>query len=548
MHLKAALLKIDYSKPNATRAIQKLCTQYAGYAEPLAELLGDDAQNAATTLNKMLDEVEPLLADLMALRVNHEVMYHLTMEKVSRATHTSAQENNLSDKKRTAIAVDYKNYQQRIFNLLTNPTVSSGDGTMYGMAPLCFAIAAATGRRPIEVLIQGEFRIIDTHRFGFSGQAKKRDNSADEERVIYSLVDTAVVNEAIQSLRKLGTVAELTEMLPDPGEHRTYNMLINTRVANPLNRYAKDFFNDKERVFKDVRSIYARICYEIWFDLDPRWEKSDEDVFFAELLGHENEKAQKHYKSFKVRGLDKNFKPTASGRECRLDKLKKLDGEMPALANGDAAVSIHQQIKALIEKDPDLKITQSLIIKTTGAYRATIQRYMELCADALGIEKRENGRWYQTDEAEPPVLVEIMVDADSGDEIDDEIDDENETPAAAAPIKSYRAKTTRSAAINKAKKPNIRAVKIDGRWHAEIKVDGRTVATADDAGGQQAAIKKAWRRYQDDSATLQISGGKKKGSCRVEVWALGERIIELEEIGTCDSVERAAWTLFLNRA
>ncbi|MFC7506669.1 protelomerase family protein [Pantoea stewartii] len=68
-------------------------------------------------------------------------------------------------------------------------------------------------------------------------------------------------------------------------------------------------FNDDRRVYKDSRAIYARIAYETWFRHDARWADKDEDVFFSEILGHDDENTQLHYKQFKLHNFSRTWTP-----------------------------------------------------------------------------------------------------------------------------------------------------------------------------------------------------------------------------------------------
>lgn len=463
--LRRQIYPLDFSKPSAKKTIDLLKKNHPFYSDKLGELLGENAIEESVKLDLILGEAEPLLEDLSKLKINHEIMYALRMESNLRATHTEKKDSALGTKKRNAIAIHYPHYIQRVFNILTNPTVNSSTGVMYGMSPLTFAICAATGRRPIEVLLQGEFTIIDQHRLGFSGQAKKRTENKDHERVIYSLVDTSILIEALRILRSLPQVAELPDSTGAENETRSLNAIISGRVATPLNQYAKQFFGDENRVLKDTRAIYARICHELWFKVDPRWKKSDDDVFFAELLGHDDEATQMHYKSFKVFECSSDFKPTESQRRGRLERLAEFDDQMQNLANGDSAIVLHEKIKKLLEREPEAKITQSLIIKETGAFRPLIQRYMELCADALGIEKQENGRWLQLDEAADAVLIEVDADDDS-------------------------------LAVDHQEKPRV-AAHMDGViWVATVTLGGLELASAS-SGDRVSAMKEAWAKYEE---------------------------------------------------
>lgn len=476
------LTKLDFSRPSAKRTVDQLRKANPAYSNLLEGLLGDDPQAAETALFKVLDEAEPLLEDLHDLKVNHEIMYALQMEKGLRKTHTEKKLQTLGVKKRTAVAIHYPHYIQRVTSLLATPP-SPVDSTMAAIAPLTFALCAATGRRPIEVLVQGEFHPIrlsggkvDPHRLQFSGQAKKRGGDPDQLYTIYTLAPANVVLSAIATLRTLPQVASLPQTEGVDNDTRSLNAKINGRVAPPLNAFAKDFFGDNKRTLKDTRAIYARICYQLWFHRDPRWRSADEDVFFAELLGHDDETTQMHYKQFKVHDCDPEFEPEIKPRKSRLEKLAEFDDLMPDFANGDAAVKLHEKVKRLLREDPNRKITQRLLeTEKPTTYRDLAKRYIELCADALGLQKQGN-RWKAVEEDEPEVLVEI------------------EVPEAEEAPEPEEAAAQEAAEAKVQPKPRITYNKVNGLWRAAVLVGGEEVSHSLD-DDRNTATKEAWIEY-----------------------------------------------------
>lgn len=466
--LRRTLRGLDYSKPATKRKIDLLKNDHALYADDLVALLGSDAAAAYAVLENRLAEVDKLLADLADLKVNHEILYALRMEKSLRETHTDKKESALSTKKRNTVAIHFPNYIQRVFHLLTNPTVNVGSTTMFALSPLTFGLCAATGRRPIEILIQGQFKKLDSHRLLFNGQAKKRTENDDFERVIYTLIDADVVLNAIAALRALPQAQSLLDHEVDDLDVRSKNAVVNGRVASPINTFAKQFFKDESRVLKDTRAIYARICYELWFKVDPRWKTKDDDVFFAELLGHEDETTQMHYKSFKVFDCNPEFVPVESkrlNRAGRLERLSEFDGVMSSMSKGDSAENLHQRVKKMLADNPALRVTQNYLFKETGAYRPLIERYLETCASALDIERMDNGRWRQVDESEPDVFVMVK-------------DDQPEQ--APAP-----------------QKPRVTSHKDGEQWVAVVSVGGLEIASAT-AEDRMQAQRAAWEIYQTE--------------------------------------------------
>lgn len=552
--LEADIAKIDFSAASAARRIKSLASKHPMYSELLEGLVGEDAQAANRELDKALREIPALRTDLADLKINHEIMYVLQPKKEDKDAHKRDGKQALTKKKHRVVAVDYKPYLARITNLLSNPNANVGGHTTYSMSALAFALCAATGRRPIEVILTGEFEAIDANRLRFSGQAKKRfEEQSLQERTIYSLIDSNLVVQALKTFRSLPTVVDLVNSLPERGDYRTTNDMINNRTAPPFNQFTKDFFGDQTRVFKDTRAIYANICYTLWYDQDPEWAGKDPDVFYSQLLGHDDMGAQMHYKSIKLHGVDPEYKPKPADRTNRAKALEAFDDQMAGLATGGAAVRLHDAVKKMLVDEPNAKITQSRLCDGNKYGRNMVKRYMELCADALGIEKRSNGRWYQKDEAELKVLVEV--DADDQEQLEEVGEPEQEAAEDQEPETKQEAEPEPQPEPKQAKprttsgKPRMDGEKLeDGRWRGSVTIGDDVVATAT-AGDKLEAMKQAWRRYEDDNAiattTVPFKG---KGPVLVEIKVLGRVVTRLEEKGDGDAVEAAAWKAFHNRS
>lgn len=109
-----------------------------------------------------------------------------------------------------------------------------------------------------------------------------------------------LVIEAWDELRSLPEVAELQGM---------DNSDVNRRTAKTLNTLTKRIFNNDERVFKDSRAIWARLVFELHFSRDQRWKKVTEDVFWREMLGHEDMDTQRSYRAFKINYDEPDCRP-----------------------------------------------------------------------------------------------------------------------------------------------------------------------------------------------------------------------------------------------
>ncbi|CDH32681.1 hypothetical protein [Xenorhabdus bovienii] len=108
-------------------------------------------------------------------------------------------------------------------------------------------------------------------------------------------------------------------------------------------------------------------------------------MFFAEILGHDDENTQLHYKQFKLHNFSRTWKPDVGNENQRLESLQQLDDEMLDFARGDAGVRIHEAAKQIVEKFPNDLVTTSQL-RALGFNIPLTKRYLEFTADALEQE------------------------------------------------------------------------------------------------------------------------------------------------------------------
>ncbi|KON62724.1 hypothetical protein KOEU_37880 [Komagataeibacter europaeus] len=500
--LKSAMTVAEMASPvkfgttAGNKKLESLAKRFPDWAGYIRDCITTDYQSSQKALYAALEQGSRLLDDLGSLRVNHEILYHLTLSTAERTSIQTRWENVLSEKKRSTVTIDYPTYMQRLMDILTAPVQSFDLSTRAGMAPLAFALAAVSGRRMIEIMVQGEFEPVNKQEMKFIGQAKKR-TGEDSGRRIYCLCDTSVFIERLKLLRESSAAADLIDLVNNvpESETRSGNAMVNTRLSVAFNPFVKDFFNDDRRVYKDSRAIYARIVYEKYFNTDPRWKNSDEDVFFSEILGHDDENTQLHYKQFKLRNFSAAWCPTFSSDNPRLVALQALDDDMPGLANGDAAVRLHAWVKELIANDPSAKITTYTIRKQYGGNPAFAKRYLDYVAQALGMEVGDDGRFKSAveEETQPVVIFELGDDAspddDTEEDDDDDVDDDDEIELEvndeieAKPVEHVSQEKPRFAA------PVSRG---GNRWLIKFNFAGGHYSWEGDAENVRDAMKRAW--------------------------------------------------------
>ncbi|MGP7735660.1 protelomerase family protein [Oceanimonas smirnovii] len=379
---------------SAVNAISKDFPAWAQEIDGLKTLKATDRAAALEKLMRVLGEAQPLYNDLTSLKIDHEIMRHLTKDQFTRKAGIDADAEVLNVKKTNTISIDYPTLMARV-EFLLNP-VHPG---LWSYEALATGVGFATGRRDIEVLIQGRFEKTGKNTFRFSGQAKERGGVDYENQYdIYSLVDTDVVLRALELLRSKPNVAGMIKELEGYQDMRYYqfNELVHNRTAAPLNKFMREFMDgagfvisglERNWTSKDTRAIYAAICFKLFFETDPRWAKKDQDIFFQELLGHSDARAQAHYKAFKIMNAGQKWEPIKTANKDRLAELKKLDSD-ERIQKSEPYSRIHETVKRIIAQDPGIKsISQRMIKNECGGNFQTIKFYLdEIAKEALSLE------------------------------------------------------------------------------------------------------------------------------------------------------------------
>ncbi|HCT9390577.1 TPA: protelomerase [Enterobacter hormaechei] len=503
MPLAEELSNVRIGAKGSDAKIAKLIKKYPDWSFALSDLSSDDWKERRDYLYKLFQQGSALLEELHQLKVNHEVLYHLQLSPAERTSIQQRWADVLRDKKRNVVIIDYPTYMQSIYDILNSPTALFSLNTRSGMAPLAFALAAVSGRRMIEIMFQGEFTVSGKYTVDFSGQAKKRSEDKSVSRKIYTLCEAKLFVELLNELRSCRAASDFDDVVKGYGENdtRSENGRINAILAKAFNPWVKSFFGDDRRVYKDSRAIYARIAYEMFFRVDPRWKNVDEDVFFMEILGHDDENTQLHYKQFKLANFSRTWRPHVGNENSRLVALQQLDEAMPGFARGDAGVRLHETVKQLVEQDPSVKITNS----TLRAFKFSptmISRYLEFAADALDQFVGENGQWQLKVETPAIILpdddavepIDEPDDDSQDDDLDDdeiELDEENGQPHDEQEEPEERQPAAPKPIFKPAKNNG------DGTYVIEFEYDGKHYAWSGPADSPMAAMRSAWAAYHN---------------------------------------------------
>lgn len=508
MPLSEDMSKVKFGTKPAERSLIRLAGKYPDWKFALHDVAGGDWKPARDHLYKLFQQGIRLLEDIADLRINHDVLYTLRLSSAERNSIRQRWGDVLSEKKRSTVLIDYPAYMQAIYEILHTAPERFDLSTRIGMAPLAFALAAVSGRRMIEIVYRGRFEATGKNTLEFTGQAKKRSED-DATRTIYTLCDSDLFLDRLNALRECPAAADFDEVIEGygPDDTRSENGRLNAVLAKAFNPWVKKFFKDDRRVYKDSRAIYARIAYETWFRHDQRWANVDEDVFFSEILGHDDENTQLHYKQFKLHNFSRTWHPADGNDNTRLAALQALDDEMPGFARGDAAVRMHEAVKQIVEENPDAKVTSTTLRKLK--FNPTlVARYLEFVAPALGQIIGENGQYQRADET-PTLILDngtLPDDLQEDDSDDDAEDDDNaeaddgleddeieteetqENEPAAAPAETEAAPPAR---------PRFDAPKRrdDGQWEVRYEYAGQKYAWTGPAENIRDAMTQAWLAY-----------------------------------------------------
>jgi hypothetical protein len=380
--IRKAVTAQNWRHHSLEEAISRMAKRHPRWAEQLEEM-GSHAHISDVRLahRDLLVEVRRAgdagaYDDIRAMKLDHEIMRHLTLPAATKADLAEEQAEHIEERSTNTVEINYHWLMATIDGLLNSQQLRADGSAAPYFSHLALGLALATGRREIEVLKLAHFKKLGEFEIEFSGQAKRREGVDYSETFrIYTLVKADEVLEAFAALRALPEVLELQHLS---------NVEVNRRVAKTLNTLAKRVFGSEERVFKDSRSIWARIVFERYFARDSRWKKVNEDVFWQEMLGHEGMKSQIHYKAFKIDYVEPV--PAAGavpGKWAnRLEALQSLDRH-ERIGASSSLYRIHQWVKATVKAAPEARISQKAIATNVGSFRQNIKEYLEIAAEAL---------------------------------------------------------------------------------------------------------------------------------------------------------------------
>ncbi|EHG3868813.1 protelomerase, partial [Salmonella enterica subsp. enterica serovar 4,[5],12:b:-] len=207
----------------------------------------------------------------------------------------------------------------------------------------------------------------------------------------------------------------------------------------------------------------------------------------SEILGHDDENTQLHYKQFKLHNFSRSWRPGKGQENSRLAALQQLDGEMPGFARGDAGVRLHNAVKQLVEETPNAVINTN-VLRKAGFNPLLVKRYLDFAAGALGQTVGENG-WYETNEDLPPI---VLNNDDHPEDFEGEDIDDTEIKTASDEENYGNSNTT----VHEDRPRFAAPVRTpDGGWSVRFEYQSVQYAWNGQAENMRDAMLKAWQAY-----------------------------------------------------
>jgi len=237
----------------------------------------------------------------------------------------------------------------------------------YDYASVALAVMWFTGRRPIEIFLSGDFKVVSDDRILFSGQAKtkSREESPYEIPVWY---DAKALRSMVFKVRN-----DKRESL----EGRTADE-INGRTSATLNSKVKGIFNNK-----DVEAYDLRRAYGVYTEMLVNNNSDTRSKYIGQILGH-SEKDINTARSYDTVIVDMDgpdesslIKEEQDERESiKKTLLARLSSmEADGLLKSRAFVNIHAKVIEMVLRG-DTKFNISRIGEYSGCNRLAIKEFL----------------------------------------------------------------------------------------------------------------------------------------------------------------------------
>lgn len=268
---------------------------------------------------------------------------------------------------------------------------------------LVIGVALATGRRGIEVIHGGSFKVVSEKSIKFSGQAKKGRGVKSKPYNIPVRFSAQKIVDAVDRLRStknymrvLNTIAEKEQEAGKamPEYHLEW---VNYSCARMLNYTVKNLLadndSDKKLVkFKDTRAIAVKVAR---LKIQPTTKITDDNEFVKKYAGHDGYAEFANYEHINIIDEpEQEVKPKAiAPASAPVDVLSAADKAVNDFGSKPVA-KLHEKVKALAERT-GWELTQSFIykgkkddngdIQKAGGNLAVVKKYLAIPAVAKAV-------------------------------------------------------------------------------------------------------------------------------------------------------------------
>lgn len=398
-------LTVARHNPALPSIVDSWCIKYPKYSKIIRPLVEDTSKyvnkvrvsvyNKLVSLNKL--DADELASELKVLAKNgeleHPIIKFLNLTPVEDTRRKTEISENLSNRKSNK-----QSYTLGFINRVATECLDSDD-----FNKLALGIALSTGRRAVEVIYQGTFEAVNSKCILFGGQAKKGRGVVIKPYKIPTLIDTALIIDAVKRLRSTDKYKALKKDLKKIKPEKI-NKAINTSCSRMLNYTAKRVLDPDTKPkkslvkFKDSRVIAVQAAILKIMPL-PEYKKMDINVFLERFNGHDGFKEFENYQHVTV----------TDEQEPVPKKEKKINTPINALEQADEAINntgkkvlgkLHNNVKALAERT-GLELTQAFIYKgrkvngvleKAGGSLALIKQYMAIPEVADAISQYNKGK------------------------------------------------------------------------------------------------------------------------------------------------------------
>ncbi|NYZ69828.1 hypothetical protein H0A36_27840 [Endozoicomonas sp. SM1973] len=410
---KNAIKRLNIIHPKARKHIIALQKKYSKKHPELKQAfdsLSADLPELRSTYLELRDTLAAnncteALRDLKKIQIEHPCFYYLKLDSGSTEVLKTQWTKQLQAKHSNVYTVSYERILAIVKDGFNSPNFTH----------LALALAFATGRRAIELLVGGDFKVVKgKNELTFTGQAKtKRDKEPEPYRIpVLPGVKASEVVKQFERFRKIDSVARFADIKDDHSKGLSSYDIVNRATASNLNKWTRfalrhnehknvkfteykrmesEGLADKERMFKDTRAIYVRACLDKYYS--PK-KGLTEEKYAANLLGHDEKdlSTQISYKGvsidYDLPAWDETYEPEplgykVAGDQLNADHLEHYD-DLIEQRRSKPMKRIHEWLKDYLNNpekhggELPAMLSRGAIRKACNANPKTVDEYLEV--------------------------------------------------------------------------------------------------------------------------------------------------------------------------